>query len=162
MDPKTYKHWLDITNKITKHHADTLDLFHDVLIYLQSNVRYNELPEDKKLFFFIRTVKNQFYSNSSYYQRDYKRHKPQEYEDNNTNEINEKHYHIPDLEWVNEKISQLNWYKRGIFEIYLKEKTIKSVSDKTQIPLYSVRKTITEVKEYLQKLWDMEKPDDDF
>jgi hypothetical protein len=162
MDNKTYNKWIEISNKITKNHPNTVDLVHDILIYLTSNIRYNELTEEKKLYFFVRVLKNQFYSNSSYYQRDYKRHTPQEYEDNNTNEINEKHYHIPDLQWVNEKISQFDWYKKTLFELYLKEKTVKSVSDKTQIPIYSVRKTINEVKQYLQKTWEKEKPEDDF
>jgi DNA-directed RNA polymerase specialized sigma24 family protein len=161
MDNKTYKEWISIANKITKNHSDTSDLVHDILVYLTKNIRYNELPENKRLYFFVRALKNQFYSNSSYYTRDYKKHSPREYEDNNYNLINEKNFHLPDFEWINEKISKLDWYKKTLFELYLQEKTAKSVSEKTQIPIYSVRKSINEVKEYLRKTWEIEKPNDD-
>lgn len=43
-----------------------------------------------------------------------------------------------------EKVESLDWYNRGILELYAELGSVRAVSEKTKIPFYSVKYTIKE------------------
>lgn len=46
-----------------------------------------------------------------------------------------------------EKVNQLDWYYKGLMELYVKLGTAKAVADATQIPYWSVVRTIKHVRQ---------------
>ncbi len=157
MDQKQYNKYKQIAVKITKHSELSEDLLHDVLIQLDHNEKFNTLPDKDKVFFFVRTLTNQFYSNNSKFQRTY-RLKYEEF--NNNVEVEDRPYQeSPTIDWINEtldkelKNNKDFWYNHGIFKMYLEHKKIKAIHQRTQIPIYSIRATIKEMKVWIKNKW---------
>ena len=104
------------------------------------------------MFFLIRAIKNQYYSKNSYFYRDYVR--PTGVKLDYEFEVEDKvEPEYPNLEWVKNRIEQLNWYEKGIFTLYIDLGTIEKVSKQTKIPLYSIRKSINKTKKFLKESW---------
>jgi hypothetical protein len=153
-----YKKYQQIVRKITKNDDKADDLLHDVLLQLGQNKTYNTLSQKDQVFFFIRAAKNQFYSNNSLFQRTYNRYKYEEF--NSAIEVkDDEYYETPSMEWVKQTLeTELNlnknfWYNYGIFNLYIEHKRIETIHQKTQIPKYSIRNTIKEMKVWLNKKW---------
>jgi hypothetical protein len=158
MDQKQYNKYKQIATKITKHSELSEDLLHDVLLQLDNNEKFNTLSDKDKVFFFIRTLTNQYYSSNSKFQRTY-RLKYEEF--NNNVEVEDKPYHeSPTIDWVNEtldkelKNNKEFWYNHGLFKMYLEHKKIKLIHDRTRIPIYSIRATIKEMRLWLRNKWE--------
>jgi hypothetical protein len=136
----------------------TLDLLHDLIIQLELNDTYQSLDDKKKLFFFIRSFKNQYFSNSSYFYRDYKKNITEEIKDD-YHIYDEEYQEKPTMEWVIQTldtevaINPSFWYNAGLFKLYIEHRKIDTVHKKTTIPKYSVRATIKEMKIWLNKKW---------
>lgn len=154
MTQEQYKTYLKVANTITKKDPRTSDLVHDVMISLLNNEYYKTLPEKAGLYFFIKAIKNQFYSNSSYFYRDYRKHSFSSIEYIDISE-EEKTPEKPSIDWITEQLQHLDWYERGLFELYMEKPVIKHLSEKTNIPIYSVRKSIKETKKFLLKRWEL-------
>jgi hypothetical protein len=56
-------------------------------------------------------------------------------------------------EMFNEVEEKLNWYQRGIFELYAKLGSIRAVSRVTNIPIQSINYTIREGRKTIKKAW---------
>ena len=130
MTQTQYDKYKKIILKICKNDERSEDLLQDILLQLSLNVKYNALSEKERVFFFIRTVQNQYYSNNSSFQRTYRKYVfeqlPVNY-DPKTEEYKE----IPTLEWIEETLDkELNdnpdkWYEVGIFRLYLQHRKLE-------------------------------------
>jgi hypothetical protein len=158
MTKKEYETYKSIALKICKNDERTEDLFHDVLIQLSTNTKFTGLTGSQKTFFFVKSISNQYYSNNSYFYRQYK--KFQYTELHNTEQKDEEYEEKPTLEWVQEELdkelknNEDFWYNKGLFEMYLKHKKLETIHKLTTIPKYSIRQTIKEMKAWLNKKWE--------
>lgn len=159
MNQEQYNKLYQISLKICKGDERTRDLLHDVIIQLSQNEKYNSLNDNEKLYFFVRTITNQYYSTSSSFYRTYSRFKTNELDMRMEVEDTE-YYEIPDLDWVKEQLEKEKqnnpnfWYNAGLFNLYIESKKIETLYKKTRIPKYSIRKTINEVKSFLKDKWE--------
>jgi DNA-directed RNA polymerase specialized sigma24 family protein len=159
MTTQEYNEYKKVALKICKNDERTEDLFHDVLIQLSENKKYQTLEKKQKLYFFIRAISNQYYSNNSAFYRQYRRTETQEL-NINLEIIEQEYQENPTMEWVNETLDEqmkLNkdfWYEAGIFKLYIEHRKLEPLHKRTQIPKYSLRKTINDVKEILRTKWD--------
>jgi hypothetical protein len=158
MDIKKYNELKKIAYKICKNNQNTNDLLHDVLLQLTFNETYNALDEKSKVFFFIRTITNQYHSNNSSYHKTYKKHSFQEIPINYDNK-DEEYNELPTISWITEtldeelRINPTFWYNHGIYTLYLEHKKLEKLHRLTQIPKYSLRITLKEMKEWLNYKW---------
>jgi hypothetical protein len=158
MDQTQYEKYKKIITKICGGDEKAEDLLHDILIQLDSNHKYNSLDEKSRLFFFVRTAQNQYYSNNSKFKRTYNRYHFQEIPVNYDPE-DEEYYERPTFDWIKETLEQeLNinkdfWYNKGIFELYLEHKKLEHIHRLTHIPKYSLRATLKEMKLWINKKW---------
>jgi DNA-directed RNA polymerase specialized sigma24 family protein len=158
MNQTQYDKYKKIILKICKNDERAEDLLQDVLLQLSSNIKYNALSEKERVFFFIRTVQNQYYSNNSSFQRTYRKYVfeqlPVNY-DPKTEEYKE----TPTIDWIEETLDQeLNdnperWYEVGIFRLYLQHRKLEPIHRQTKIPKYSLRITLKEMKEWIKNKW---------
>jgi hypothetical protein len=159
MTKKEYQKYKEIAMKICSNDERAEDLLHDVLLQLQSNVKFNLLDEQKKVYFFVRAITNQYYSNNSYFFRQYNKFKFTEF-DINREIIDDSYVDTPSVEWIKDKLQQELennkdfWYNKGLFEMYLEHKKLEKIHKLTTIPKYSIRKTITDMKKWLKQKWE--------
>lgn len=159
MNQHQYDKLYQIALKICKGDEKTKDLFHDVMIQLYENKKYNSLNEQEKLYFFVKTISNQYYSKTSRFYRTYNRIKLTEI-DYKMGTIDQEYINTPDLIWVKDQLEleKINnphfWYNAGLFMLYIENKKIETLYKKTRIPKYSIRKTINEVKQFLKDKWE--------
>lgn len=160
MTPKQYDKYKKTINKICGGDEKSEDLLHDIIIDLSKNDKYNGLDEKSKLYFFIRTVQNQYYSNNSKFKRTYNKYHFDEYIPNYHETKQEEEYsESPTIDWIKEtleeelKINKDFWYNKGIFELYLEHKKLEHIHRLTHIPKYSLRITLKEMKLWLNKKW---------
>lgn len=159
MDKTEYNKLKQIVNKVTGGDERAEDLFHDILIQLATNEKYNSLKGNEKKYYFVRAVSNQFYSNNSSYNSKYKKYKFDEIP--NTYEvIDEPYQEQPTIDWIKEtlknelEVNPAFWYKKGLFELYLEHKKIEAIHKRTHIPKYSIRITLNEMKVWLKLKWE--------
>lgn len=158
MNQSIYDNLKQIVYKITKGDDRMEDLFHDTMIQLFNNKKYDILSDNEKRYFFVRSIMNQYFSNTSYFHRTYKKHQFTEF-DYNKEIIDEEYNERPTLDWIYETLDKElmenpnQWYNIGLFKLYLELKKINQVHIKTKIPKYSIRITIKEMKEFINKKW---------
>lgn len=159
MQKKEYEKFKKLVKKLTKNNELSDDLLHDIFIELKENEKFNTLSEKDRVYFFIRVIKNQFYSNNSKFQRTYKKYRFDELPVNYDLK-DEEYIEHPTIDWIKETLDkelELNkdfWYNHGIFNMYLEHKKIKTLHVLTKIPIYSIRATIKEIKVWLKEKWD--------
>ena len=161
MTNKEYNKLKEIANKICKGDERTQDLLHDVLLQLDTNEKYNLLDEKGRLYFFVKAMRNQYYSNNSAFYRQYRRMSFNEIV-NTADKATEEYIDTPDTQWIKETLNNETkrnpdfWYEEGIFNLYIEHKKIESLHRKTRIPKYSLRKTINEIKTFLKTKWEQQ------
>jgi hypothetical protein len=160
MTEKYYNNLKKITKRICNGDSRGEDLMHDVIINLQKNERYNSLDDKTKVFFFTKTIKTQYTSNNSKFQRDYRRYEFDELPVIDEVRQDETPYEErPTISWILETLSNEVkdnpdfWYDEGIFKLFLEEKQLERLHRRTQIPKYSLRETLKNVKEILRNKW---------
>ena len=139
------------------------ELFQTVVLQLlEKPDKVDKVPDHQKVFYFIRVVKNNYYSNSSPFQYrrviDKKRHV----------QIDEQLTCIEDVpyeepmeykQWVVDQLSKedlFSWYERDLFILYVELNSYVKVSKNTTIPVNSVSRHIKQIKTKLQELWQLE------
>lgn len=143
----------DITKKISK--TDDVDeLFHFCLEQLLKNKKAKVLTSSELVFFFISIVRNNFYSNTSPYALQYKRHNFQEL--HNIEIPNKEYEEFDELKWVYEQIEKdkktVDWYYARLFELYIENDTsITNTEKKTTIPRNSVSRDINKYRKILRR-----------
>ena len=154
---ENYNNLRQTTLNIIKNEDDVDDLLHCVLEQLLRNKSMNEMEDKDRLYYFIRTLKNNYFSKTSKYH--YQFRKPL------LNQItfNEVYYEkIPDEEyqdrptmvWVHEHLSELSWFDRDLFLLWVELGSLTAVSKRTTIPLNSVGRYIKQTKDRLNELWE--------
>lgn len=146
----------DMVLKIIKDENQLDDFFHHILEdFLRGHLKTDQLPDNQKKYYFIRVVKNQFYSKTSPYyyrvKRDQQRRQdldPEIYEIPNDDENP-----YPDIDWVKDQLKKLDWYERELFLLYMELGTLTKVSQKTTIPLNTVSRQVGSIKKWLRQIW---------
>lgn len=159
MTEQQYNKYLKATLKITGGDINAEDLLHDILIQLDTNNTFNTLDDKSKVYFFVKSIQNNFYSNNSKFQRTYRRFKFEEIPVNH--DIKDEEYvETPSIEWIKDKLEEElitnpdNWYNVGIFNLYLEHKKLEHIHRLTKIPKYSLRQTLKEMKEWIKNKWN--------
>jgi hypothetical protein len=161
MTQEQYNNFKKITKRICNGDSRGEDLMHDVIMNLQNNTTFNLLDTKSQSYFFSKTIRTQYTSNNSKFQRDYRRYEFDELPTINEPRQDEEPYQErPTMSWVKETLdTELNnnplfWYEHGIFNLYLQEGKLESLHRRTQIPKYSLRETLKEVKNLLKLKWN--------
>lgn len=152
MTQQEYNNLLTIAYRLSKGDHRTEDLVHDILTNFLSTPVYKTLPKKERVFYFIRAFRNQYEGSSSYFKRDYKKYDYGRM-DITIDPIEEEREETPSMEFVYQCLEELNWYERDLFHLYIKEGTIAKLHKKTNIPLYSLRKSIKTSKQYIREKW---------
>tara|TARA_R110001606_G_scaffold136060_1_gene273434 strand:+ start:3283 stop:3816 length:534 start_codon:yes stop_codon:yes gene_type:complete len=137
------------------------ELFQSVVLQLlEKPKKVDDVPDHHKVFYFIRVVKNNYYSKTSPFQ--YRRIKDRNRNiqiDEGLTSIEDVPYEEPFeyMSWVVEQLSDeelFSWYERDIFMLYVELTSYVRVSKKTTIPVNSVSRHLKQVKEKLLILWE--------
>lgn len=158
MNNQKYQQLKQIAKKICRNDENSEDLLHDILIQLETNKTYNTLSDNDKVYFFVRAMQNQYYSKNSQYHKTYRKYVFDEIPINY--EVEEIEYReLPTMDWIIEtldkelKANKDFWYEHGIYNLYLQHKKLEVLHRKTQIPKYSLRQTLSEMKQWLNQKW---------
>ena len=129
---------------------------------LRKPKKIDETPDSQKKYYFIKVLKNNYFSKTSPYHYQYR--KPT---DNHiplletiTKSLTDEVYEdtLPDMKWVEKTLNkEFDWYSRDLFCLWIEMGTLTNVSKKTQIPLNSVGRHIKQIKNKLKELWETEK-----
>ena len=147
-----------IVSNITKGHQDTDDLMSEVI--LQIAKKPPKIQEDQFKYYFIRVVKNNWFSKTSRFHYNVRRklYDHNVVEDNTILEnIEEDEPYVentPTLEWVKKEVDNMFWFKRDLFLLWLDLGTLTQLSKNTTIPLNTCSRYIREIKQELQERWD--------
>jgi RNA polymerase sigma factor (sigma-70 family) len=154
-----YYNLLTIAKKITKNHELSQDLLHEVILqlYNKENIILKEYCDDQIKYYIVAILRINWHSNTSPFF--YKiRKEPSKYVD-----INQV-YDLADVtpeEYENQIIfdileegwTELDWFRKSLFEMYMAMGSMKKVAKKTRIPISSVSRYINEsrkqIKEYI-------------
>jgi len=152
---RNYKDLYNTTKNIVKHQQDVDDLFQSVMEQLLQNKQIREVPPDRRKYFFIRTLKNNYYSKTSKYYYENKKYqdKQTDYNPEIHEQMDEPYMEPAELGWVYCQLENLSWFEKDLFLMWLELGTLTQVSKKTTIPLNSVGRYINETKQKLIKLW---------
>lgn len=149
---ENYDELMIICKKISRA-EDVDDLFQICIEQFLTNKKTIEIPDEQKLYFFARIVRNNFNSTTSKYHNTHRKHTFQEI---NNIEIKEEEYKEPiiSMDWVNAQIKNLKdnqWYYGRILELYIEEGcSLTKLSKRTSIPINSVSRDINKVKKILR------------
>lgn len=134
------------------------DLLHCVIEQMMKKNSLDPMLERERVFYFIRVLKNNYFSKTSPYYYQYKKKSSMEtqfdtdYYENLPDEQYEEN--TPTLEWVYKELEDLNWFDRDLFLLWMELGTLTAVSKKTTIPLNSVGRYINEIKLQLLQKWE--------
>lgn len=128
------------------------DLFQELMVIL---LEYNEQKlidiynKGYYKWFLVKTLTNQFNSNSSPFNKKY-RPKDIDYI------ITDNYDYSIDImiDKVNNKLNQLHWYDRELFKAYIESGSYRKLSKQTDIPFNSISRTINNVKNYIRNNFD--------
>ena len=137
-----------ICDKITRG-EDSDDLLQLSVEQFLKNRKSDDIPDNEKLFFFARIVRNNYNSNSSPYYHTYRKFK---FSDIDNIDIQYLEYEEPviNLEWVKVQLNELEWYYKRLMELYIEEGcSISKLSRRTTIPLNSVSRDINKARKIL-------------
>lgn len=162
--------WLEKNNNILikmvgdiiKNENDVMDLYQSVVEQILSKPeKVNKIPDEQKTYYFIRLIKNNYYSKTSPYhykiRKDGERYSP--LDESVLEQMPDTLYDesIPDIFWVKEQLENLDWFSRDLFLLYIELETITKVSNQTQIPMNSVSRYIKKIKDILKDKWENER-----
>lgn len=145
-----YKELKKITQSICKRIDE--DLFQMCIEQFIKNPKTIGIPDDQKLYFFTKIVRNNYHSKSSPYYYTYHRFKFNEI-DPIQDKHDEPYIESPfTIEWVNEQLQTMDWYYKKLFQLYIEEKcSLTKLSKRTTIPLNSISRDINKVRKELKK-----------
>ena len=149
---------IQTTMNITKGYTDYMELYQSVIQQiLEKPHRMDKIEDEKKLFYFIKLVKNNFYSKTSNYQYQRQKYKNMNihFRDEFYGEIKDdvEEYPYPEWEWVEEQLNTMDWFDRDLFLLWVELGTLTAVNKETTIPINSVGKYIKEIKKELNNRW---------
>jgi hypothetical protein len=147
-----------ITHNIVKDKNEVGDLLHCVIEQILKKNALDAMVERERIFYFIRVLKNNYFSKTSPYFYQYKKKGLQEtiFDPEYYQNIPDESYteEVPTIEWVYKELEHLSWFDRDLFLLWMELGTLTAVSKKTTIPLNSVGRYINQIKLNLIKKWD--------
>jgi DNA-directed RNA polymerase specialized sigma24 family protein len=154
---------LETTKNITKNHEDSDELFQSVVLQLlEKPDKIQQIPDNEKKYFFIKVIKNNWFSNTSPYH--YQERKYKSYHFLSDEIPDEEHIPYsedgPSMEWVREQLQDFDWFKRDIFLLWIEVGTMVQVHKETTIPLNSVGTYIKQIKQELINRWNKKLKDE--
>lgn len=143
-----------VTNHICSG-QDVDELFQFCIDQFLQNKKVYSVPDEQKLFYFARLVKNNFHSNTSRYHNIYRKRRWEELD--NVEIPDEPYEDFDELRWVYQQIErdklQGDWYYARLFEIYISQGcSMTKTSKKTTIPLNSVSRDVNKYRKRLREL----------
>lgn len=160
MNNQKYDKFKEIVRTITSDHDLTEELYHEVLSQLYQSPKYSGLTESEQVWFFIRTLKNQYHSSNSRFHKVWRKVKFEEI--NNLSIEDENYQERPSVDWIYKTLQEELerdpnfWYEKGLMELWMKDPNIDKIHKRTKIPKYSIRDTINKMKKWIIKKWDNE------
>jgi len=150
---KNYNELKNICSKFsTSEEID--DLLHLCVEQFIKNKKVEDIPNNQKLYFFARIVRNQYHSKSSQYHYTYRRHQFNEIYETDIADT-EYQEEIINMNWVQEQLKNIDWYYSRLFQMYIEEGcSVTKLSKRTTIPINSVSRDINKVRRQLKKLRD--------
>lgn len=152
-----YNH-LQLTTKNIVKNEDADDVFQSVIEQLlKKKEKLEGMTDKEKLYFFIRVVKNNYFSKTSVYFREHKKGSQYftELTDYYLNSPDTEYTEdIPDIEWVKNELLNFNWFERDLFLLWYELGTLANVSKSTTIPVNSVARYIKQIKTKLLEKWE--------
>ena len=151
---------IQITKNITKNHIDSLELYQFVVLQILTKPPKKEVVDNQKKYYFIRLLKNNWFSSTSRYHYEFRK---KVYNHLELSDFEFDRYeivedlpndNIPTLEWIREELNTMGWYKRDLFTLWSELLNITQVSKKTTIPIGTCGKQIREIKDELNKRWE--------
>lgn len=133
---------------------DIRDLLQSCVEQFLNNKKTGDIPNEQKLFFFARIVKNNYESKTSAY---YNQHKRFQFDELDGTDVADESYQEPiiTLDWVKDEIEylkQTEWYYGRLMELYLEVGcSITKLAQKTTIPINSVSRDINKVRRILKQ-----------
>lgn len=132
-----------------------------VLQLLEKSDKIDEVPDNEKIYYFIRVIKNNLNSKTSPFQYQRLKHMKRQVEMNE--EITyredipyEEDNSFPPIDWIREKLDDeelFTWYQKDLWNLYFELKTLIGVSKQTTIPSNTVSRHIKQINEKLKILW---------
>ncbi len=153
---KNHSKLLYTTRKVVKNNNDYDDLYQSVVEQILKKTSQMDLMSDKdKLYYFIRVVKNNYFSKTSPYYYQHKKSVSNDIRIDVIKDIPDEPYveELPDMSWVHKQLEDLDWFSRDLFLMWLELGTITAVSKQTTIPLNSVGRYIKNIKIELKQKW---------
>lgn len=153
---KNHSKLLYTTKKIVKNNNDYDDLYQSVVEQiLKKTTQLDTLTDKDRLYYFIRVVKNNYFSKTSPYYYQHKKVSCNDVKVDVIKDIADEPYveELPDMFWVYQQLEDLDWFSRDLFLMWLELGTITAVSKQTTIPLNSVGRYIKNIKLELKEKW---------
>jgi RNA polymerase sigma factor (sigma-70 family) len=151
-----YYQLLTIAKKITKNHDLTQDLLHEVILqlYNKENIVLREYCDDQIKYYIVSIIRINWHSQTSPF---YYRIRKESSKYTNIDEI----YNLADdtqLEFEKQELfdileqeySELSWFHKSLFELYLTLGSMKKVSKQTRIPVSSISRYLKESKQQIK------------
>jgi DNA-directed RNA polymerase specialized sigma24 family protein len=153
------KHWIsenynELKNICSKFSTteEVDDLLHLCLEEFMKNKRVTEIPDEQKIYFFTKIVRNQYNSESSKYHYTYRKYKFNDMVDIDIPEVEYEEDQF-NMEWVQEQLKKIDWYYARLFQLYIDEGcSVTKLSKRTTIPINSVSRDINKVRRQLKQL----------
>jgi len=154
-----YYNLLNIAKKITKNHELTQDLLHEVILqlYNKENIILKEYDDDQIKYYIVAIIRINWCSSTSPFF--YKiRKESSKYVDINqiydlSDETQQEFENQIIFDILEEGWTELDWFRKSLFEMYMAMGSMKKVAKKTKIPISSVSRYINEsrkqIKEYI-------------
>ena len=153
---KNHSKLLYTTKKIVKNNNDYDDLYQSVVEQiLKKTTLLDTLTDKDRFYYFIRVVKNNYFSKTSPYYYQHKKVSCNDVKVDVIKDIPDEPYveELPDMFWVHKQLEDLDWFSRDLFLMWLELGTITAVSKQTTIPLNSVGRYIKNIKLELKEKW---------
>lgn len=148
---ENYNELKNICNKFsTPEEVD--DLLHLCIEQFIKNKKVHQVPDNEKIYFFTKIVRNQYHSKSSKYHYTYRKYQFNESVEYDTPDVEYEEDSF-NLNWVHEQLKKIDWYYGRLFELYIEEGcSVTKLSKRTTIPINSVSRDINKVRRELKQL----------
>ena len=151
-----YYQLLTITKKITKGHELSQDLLHEVILqlYNKDNIILREYCDEQIKYYIVSVIRINWHSTTSPF---YYKIRKESSKYTNIDEI----YNLADdtqLEFEKQQLfdileeswTELDWFRKSLFEMYLTLGSMKKVSKQTRIPVSSISRYLRESKDQIK------------
>lgn len=151
-----YYQLLTIAKKITKNHDLTQDLLHEVILqlYNKENIVLREYCDDQIKYYIVSVIRINWHSQTSpFYYKIRKESSKYTNIDDMYNLVDDTQLEFEKQELfdiLEQEYSELSWFHKSLFELYLTLGSMKKVSKQTRIPVSSISRYLKESKEQIK------------